>query len=207
MCPDADNPSTDRIVTRTGCVPRSVRRTQRCWSGFTSWLISCVRIGRTKPNSASRRKRISNCAISFVSRCESFCVRAAIICFKRRYLGRLGLILVLLIPMAASATFPELERALRRAQAKQKADAVAAAARKPVPGPTDTIQITILPPIYVPEWLNWEYDLPLPRMDTTFIILRAETPNGPWTKFGETNQPPFKVIPDGFYRVETKTNL
>lgn len=55
----------------------------------------------------------------------------------------------------------------------------------------------------IPDTLMWEYDLPLPR-DVTFVVHRAMSPHGPWTKFSETNQPPVRVIPDGFYRVETR---
>ena len=113
---------------------------------------------------------------------------------------------MVLLPLVCATGFPDLDRALKRGQERQKATAAAAAAAKPVPGPTDTIIITVLPPIYVPEWLNWEYDLPLPRADVTFVILRAPTPRGPWTEFGKTNQPPFRVVPDGFYRIDTRSN-
>jgi hypothetical protein len=63
-----------------------------------------------------------------------------------------------------------------------------------------------LPPPYVPQDLTWDYDLPLPR-DVTFVVLMAKTPNGPWTTFTETNQPPVRVNPVGFYKIETKNNL
>ena len=61
-------------------------------------------------------------------------------------------------------------------------------------------------PAYIPDVLTWEYDLPLPR-DVTFVVLMAKTPNGPWTTFTETNQPPVRVNPVGFYKIETKNNL
>ena len=63
-----------------------------------------------------------------------------------------------------------------------------------------------LPPPYIPDVLMWEYDLPLPR-DVTFVVLMAKTPNGPWSTFIETNQPPVRVTPRGFYKVQTKNNL
>lgn len=56
----------------------------------------------------------------------------------------------------------------------------------------------------IPDELFWEYDLPIPRDDVMFIVQRALSPHGPWVKFGEVRQPPFKVIPSGFYRIETK---
>ncbi len=54
--------------------------------------------------------------------------------------------------------------------------------------------------------LDWQYPLPLPR-DVTFDIHSAPTPNGPWLKIGETNQPPFPILvnkPMEFFRVETR---
>lgn len=56
----------------------------------------------------------------------------------------------------------------------------------------------------IPVELAWDYPLPIPRDDVTFIIERAMSPHGPWVKFGEASQPPVKVIPSGFYRIETK---
>jgi len=63
-----------------------------------------------------------------------------------------------------------------------------------------------LPPPYIPDTLTWEYDLPLPR-DVTFVVLMAKTPNGPWSTFIETNQPPVRVTPRDFYKVETRNTL
>ena len=70
----------------------------------------------------------------------------------------------------------------------------------------ETVNMAMAAPGYIPDVLMWEYDLPLPR-DVTFVVLIAKMPNGPWSVYTTTNQPPVRVIPRGFYKVETKNNL
>ena len=70
----------------------------------------------------------------------------------------------------------------------------------------ETVNMAMAAPGYIPDVLMWEYDLPLPR-DVTFVVLMAKTPNGPWSTYTETNIPPVRVTPRGFYKIETRNTL
>jgi len=119
---------------------------------------------------------------------------------SRRLLFAVGFVCVVVTAMSLGSSEFQQQKEIPAPRPKQRV--------KPLQSPREaslqvntTMEIEAIFPI--PSELNWTYDLPIPRDDTTFIIHRSTAPNGPWIEYGRTRQPPFKVIPSGFYRIET----